>query len=652
MKKGKKRLIIGAVAVIAVAGVVAVAGQPGTQDEQIPQVQVLSAELGDVEQMVDASGTVASDEQKTFFSPVNAQIQKLTFEEGDTVKAGTKLVEFNVENLEKDNEKAELNLKSGKYDYSNAVKKSKKAVKKQSEAKDNVKTLEQKVKEQKDYVASLKTQLAQVNAQAQRDAQADARQQAARQQAEAQAKEEEMRRKQEEKNQEIQRAYYEALTTYQNETLPDYQRELGQLNSRANQALSAYNQAETTYQMAFAQWELDQSEENSQALSDADQARSDAQISYQQAKDEYENMKNQAPQMPVMSDFANQTDYGDFVSDGTSDADLSDEPDADASANTSANTSVNTSGEGGGSYVAPDTSAIENALEQASSDLAELQSDLASEKAMAEADSSSLTKEEKEKMNITNNLSELDVKSVEELVEEGKKGIIAEFNGVISKSAVQEGLTVTQGMELFTLQNTDKVNVDINISKYDYDKVKEGQKAEITMADRTYQGTVTKVSHIAVPNEKGTPMISAEVRINDPNEDIFLGVDAKVKIHAATANGVLTLPVEVVNIGKEGSFCYVIEDGIVARRNITTGLSSDTLVEVKEGLSADDQVIVDLGVLEEGMPVKALGETEGANEAEGVNEAEGTSEAEGASEADSAGETEEGTGETGAGADE
>ena len=52
---------------------------------------------------------------------------------------------------------------------------------------------------------------------------------------------------------------------------------------------------------------------------------------------------------------------------------------------------------------------------------------------------------------------------------------MADFNGVISKSAVQQGAAATQGMELFTLQNTDKVSVDINVSKYDYDKVKEGR---------------------------------------------------------------------------------------------------------------------------------------------------------------------------------
>lgn len=52
---------------------------------------------------------------------------------------------------------------------------------------------------------------------------------------------------------ETQRAYSEALTTYQNETLPQYQKELGQLNSDYVTAQNAYNQADTSYQMAFAQ---------------------------------------------------------------------------------------------------------------------------------------------------------------------------------------------------------------------------------------------------------------------------------------------------------------------------------------------------------------------------------------------------------------
>lgn len=169
-------------------------------------------------------------------------------------------------------------------------------------------------------------------------------------------------------------------------------------------------------------------------------------------------------------------------------------------------------------------------------------------------------------MEITNNLSELDQMSAQELVEAAKKGIKADFNGVVTKVSVVEGATATQGMELFTLQNTDKVDVNVNVSKYDYDKVKEGQSADITIAGKTYEGEVTSISHVATQNEKGASLISADIRIKNPDEDIFLGVDAKVTIHAEEADNVVVLPSEVVNIGKEGSFCYVLENGVITKR--------------------------------------------------------------------------------------
>lgn len=572
MKKGKK-IVIGVAAVAVVAGGIYAASGAGRGGSQIPQVAVTKAETRDVEEIVDATGTVVSDEQKTFYSPVNAQIKSVSFAEGDTVSKGTKLIEFEVKDLERDNQKAELNVQSGQYDYKNSINKSNEAQKKQDSAKAKVSSLEQQVREQQNYLASLRSQLASVQAQAAADAQAEA--QAAR-------------------DAETQRAYSEALTTYQNETLPQYQQELGQLNSDYVTAQNAYNQADTSYKMAFAQWQADQSDENAQALDEAEAARSQAEIACQEAKEAYEDKKASQPKMPEYSDYSSSA-AGDFVTDGASEETpgLTDHASADASS--------------AGSTV--DTSAIENAIEQATSDLADLQSDLASQKSIAEADSASLTEEEKEKMRVSNNLTELDAKSAKELVEEGKKGISADFNGVISKSAVQQGAAATQGMELFTLQNTDKVSVDINVSKYDYDKVKEGQNADITIGDRKYTGKVTKISHIATTNEKGSTLISATVSIDKPDKDIFLGVDAKVKIYAEKAEDVVTLPAGVVNIGKDGSFCYVLKDGVITKQDITTGISSEDSVEITDGIKAGDKVIEDLGSLEEGMKAEAAAET-------------------------------------------
>lgn len=606
-KKSKKKIIIGAAAVLVVAGGVTVAGQRNSKETQIPQVPVVTAEMGDIEEIVDATGTVGSEEEKTYYSPVNAELKTVSFSQGDVIKKGTKLIEFNTEDLEKDNQKAELNLKSTKYDTKDTRNKSDKAEKKQKDAKKNVQELEKKIKDKKAYVASLKSQISAATAAAQREAAAQASAQAA---AQAQAQQQEAQAKAQaeaKKQQEIQRKYQAALNTYKTETLPQYQQKLSELNSQYNQAQSTYNQADTAYQMAFATWQADPSDENIQALNAAETSRTQAQIAMQQAKQAYEDYKQQTPQMPDLADFTqNSSGSLEEFTDGTED-DTSEEDTASGDYAYSGSDS---------SAVTADTSALESALESASDELAELQSDLASEKAIAEADSTSLTKEEKEKLKVTDNLSELDAKSAKELVEEGKKGITAEFNGIVSKADIKQGAAVTQGMELFTIQNTDKASVDVTLSKYDYDTVKEGQSAEITLGDNTYQGTVTKMSHIAVQNEKGTPVISATVSINDPDDDIFLGVDAKVKIHAASAKNVVTLPVEVVNIGKDGSFCYVIEDGLVTKRDITTGISSEDYVEVIDGIKEGEEVISDLGDYTEGMEVQAVSEQTGedANE--------------------------------------
>lgn len=583
-KKSKKKLVIG-VGVLAVAAVAGanIYGSRNAAENVIPQVEVVKAVRDNVQQTVETSGIVVSEEQKTYFSPVNAKVDVADVKEGEMVKAGTKLVEFDQKDLEREEKKAELNVKSGKLDMQNTLNKSAEAVQKQQNAQGNAATLKQQVAAQEDYIANIKARISQANT----NAQAAAAQAAAQKEADAIAA-------QAAQAEAAQKAYAAAQKKYQNETLPAYQTQLNMLADEMNQAQTAYNQSETDYQMAFQTWGSEQSDENAAALDVAESARNDAQIAYQNAKSAYEDYKTQKPTAPTMND---------VNSGSTSEGSAADSIFSDSSESVTNNSSDTT--------VTADTSALEAELEKASNTLAELQSRLSSQQAVAESDPSAVTAEEKEKMEITNNLSELDQMSAQELVEAAKKGIKADFNGVITKVSVVEGATTALGTELFTLQNTDKVDVNVNVSKYDYDKVKEGQSAEITLAGKTYEGEVTNISHIATQNEKGASLISADVRIKNPDEDIFFGVDAKVTIHAEEADDVVVLPAEVVNIGKTGSFCYVIENGVITKKDITTGISSDEYVEVLDGIQEGDEVIRDIGSLEEGMqaePVDASGD--------------------------------------------
>ena len=577
-KKSKKKLVIG-VGILAVAAVAGanIYGSRNAAENAVPQIKVVKAVRDNVQQTVETSGMVVSEEQKTYFSPVNAKVDVADVKEGETVKAGTKLIEFDQKDLEREEKKAELNVKSGKLDMQNTLNKSAEAVQKQQNAQGNAASLKQQVAAQEDYIANIKARISQANT----NAQVAAAQEEARKQADATAA-------QAARAEAVQKAYAAAQKKYQNETLPAYQTQLNTLADEMNQAQTTYNQTETDYQMAFQTWSSEQSDENAAALDVAENARNDAQIAYQNAKSAYEDYKTQKPAAPAMNDVNSE-----IISDGN---------EADSIFSDSAETVMNN---GSDTTVTADTSALEAELEKASNTLAELQSRLSSQQAVAESDPSAVTAEEKEKMEITNNLSELDQMSAQELVEAAKKGIKADFNGVITKVSVVEGATTALGTELFTLQNTDKINVNVNVSKYDYDKLKEGQSADITLAGKTYEGEVTSISHVATQNEKGASLISADVRIKNPDDDIFLGVDAKVTIHAEEADDVVVLPSEVVNIGKDGSFCYVIENGVITRRDITTGISSDDYVEVTEGIKEGDEVIRDLGSLEEGMQAEA-----------------------------------------------
>lgn len=550
-----KKKTINKVMILVVAGIavflsaLTVASMTMEKPKTASQVETVEVEKGNVAEELDATGTVESRNKKVFFSPVNATVKKLNFEAGDSVRKGQQLVTYDLEDLEKENQKALLNVKSGRLDLEDAVNQSEEALEKQSEAKANVQMLEGQVDEWQQYVYDLQAAIQQRTTDAQNQAAA---------QASASAQE----------------AAEAAQKAYQQQ-LKEYQESEKKLRDIRDKALTAYNQAKNEYDMAMETWKKNASEPNQEALLEKEKARTQAELAYKAAQEAYGQLT--PPDMEGLTGAAGSTDL---------------------------------------SGASADTSDLQRELDSASATLAELQSELASEKAVAEADPASLSEEAKEKMEVANNLTELEAKSVEELIEEGKKGIQAEFNGVISDCQVAQGAAVTQGMQLFTLESTEEVSVNISVSKYDYEVLKEGQKATIEMGDSTYEGTLVKINRVAIPNAEGTPMIGAEVRIDNPDENIFIGVEAKVTVHAEQAKGVPVVPVEAVNIGKSGSFCYVLRDGVIEKQEVQTGISSDTMVEIKSGLKAGDQVIPDIGSLEEGDAAQAAPRDE--NDSEGA----------------------------------
>lgn len=191
-------------------------------------------------------------------------------------------------------------------------------------------------------------------------------------------------------------------------------------------------------------------------------------------------------------------------------------------------------------------------------------------------------------------------------IEAAKEGIKADFNGVITAmpATVVEGATVANGSQLFTIANLDDVQVSISVSKSDLPKVSVGEKVDITINGKQYQGEVTKVSGTATKNANGVAVVATIIKVTNPDSDIILGVEANNKIHAQKADDTIVLPYELIQTDSTGDFVYVLENGVVTRKDVTIGISTSTDAQITEGLSVGDQVISsDVSLLTEGMAV-------------------------------------------------
>lgn len=192
-------------------------------------------------------------------------------------------------------------------------------------------------------------------------------------------------------------------------------------------------------------------------------------------------------------------------------------------------------------------------------------------------------------------------------IEEVKDGILADFDGVVTEMEAVEGSVPQEGTKLVTVESTEKVKVEINVSKYDLEKIQIGQTASIDIAGKKYDGKVTKIDRMATTNQSGAAVVGAEIEIENPDTEIYLGVEARVEINTASVSGVVAVPLEVINTDMEGDFVFVAENGVAVKKRITTGITSDSFSEVREGLTEGEAIIMTTGQnLEEGMPVTAI----------------------------------------------
>lgn len=239
------------------------------------------------------------------------------------------------------------------------------------------------------------------------------------------------------------------------------------------------------------------------------------------------------------------------------------------------------------------------------SEYKEYRSEMKSQKSSAEA--GKLTSGAKEELEANSKTQEIEAQEALSSLQNVENGITAEFNGVITEMNAVEGASVSDGSQLLKLESTEDVSVKISITKYDLDKIAIGQKAVITIGGKTYEGEVSKINKMAEKNSSGAAVVGTEVKLLNPDSDVYLGVEAKVVISTARETDSVIIPVGAVNVDLDGEFVYVVKEGILVKQPVVTGVSSDTMIQILEGIAEGDQLVTEVTTgLTEGMAVTVI----------------------------------------------
>lgn len=173
--------------------------------------------------------------------------------------------------------------------------------------------------------------------------------------------------------------------------------------------------------------------------------------------------------------------------------------------------------------------------------------------------------------------------------------VIAPFDGIITarKTDIGQLITAAGSHELFRLAQTKTLRVFVSVPQTLARAVALGQNAEVMFAELPGRKFLAKVVRTAGAVDADSRTLLTELSLDNARGELLSGSYAQVRFIEAKSAGALTLPSNALLFRAEGMQVGLVgPDGKVSLRNIKLGRDFGKIVEVLEGLSSTDRVIL------------------------------------------------------------
>jgi len=184
--------------------------------------------------------------------------------------------------------------------------------------------------------------------------------------------------------------------------------------------------------------------------------------------------------------------------------------------------------------------------------------------------------------------------------------ISSPINGIVLKKYRELGDTINFGgqieagggsTDIAQLADTDDMRAEVDINEADIAKVGIGSPVVVVLdsyPDKQFDAALVKV-YPAADRQKGT--VKIEVQIARPDLQIIKPeMSVKVSFLEIRSPGklepVITVPKSAVRHDEGEAYVWTVREGIVRRVSVVCGLTTETGIEVRQGLKDGDSVVI------------------------------------------------------------
>ncbi len=163
---------------------------------------------------------------------------------------------------------------------------------------------------------------------------------------------------------------------------------------------------------------------------------------------------------------------------------------------------------------------------------------------------------------------------------------------VVNQADLIAGQNITTTDLIAQVVDFSQKDFDATVDESDIGQIQIGQRANVTLnayGDSVFSGKVVEIDPETQTSSTGAITVIVKIEVDDPRIAKIYGLNGNADIITSSKKDVLIIPQDTLI---DDNHVYVNKGaGITEKREIKTGIKSDTDVEVISGLSEGEQVI-------------------------------------------------------------